>query len=772
MFLKILKGDLNKNISITILTIAFVAIASALVSLVAILAVNLFGSIDALMIKAKTPHFLQMHSGELDYNRLASFAKNNENIELFQVLSFLNIEGAKITIGENSFSSSVQDNGLCIQSDSFDYLLDLDGNIINPTDGEIYAPISYMKDNSAKLGDIAVICGKEFTVAGFLRDSQMNSLLSSSKRFLVSNTDFESLKSLGEMEYLIEFRLKSLDTLSAFTNEYSAAGLESNGPTITYPLFRMINAISDGMMIAVILLVSLLVVTIAFMCIRFTLLAKIEDETREIGVMKAIGLRVSDIRAIYLVKYNAISAIGCILGCFSSFILKEKLLENIRLYMGESENTALAGFLGLFGMVLVFLAIIVYVWLVMKRFKKISAAEALRFGAAQEKTKSGKLFHLQNYSSLNVNVFYGLKDVFVRKKLYITMLIVFVLSAFIILVPHNLYNTISSNDFITYMGVGQCDISINIQQVDDISGKASQIMNQLENDEAIEKCVNLTTKTFTALSDDGTKFRLKVELGDHGILPVSYVSGHPPLTDNEIALSALNSDELQKKVGDILTFVIDETEKKLTVCGIYSDITNGGKTAKANFMDSSKDIMWSAIFATLSDSNLIESKVSEYTKNYPFSKVMSVRSYADQTIGATISMVKIASQASVAVALFITALITVLFMIMLISKDRHDIAVLHALGFNKWDLGLQYVSRAAFVLLLGIIIGTILANTIGESLAGAIISTLGATSFRFVINPLTSYCIYPILMVCAALIATMIGISGIDKIKISENIKE
>ena len=49
-------------------------------------------------------------------------------------------------------------------------------------------------------------------------------------------------------------------------------------------------------MIAVILLISLLVVAIAFMCIRFTLLTKIEEDYREIGVMKAIGLRVADIQ--------------------------------------------------------------------------------------------------------------------------------------------------------------------------------------------------------------------------------------------------------------------------------------------------------------------------------------------------------------------------------------------------------------------------------------------------------------------------------------------
>ena len=107
---------------------------------------------------------------------------------------------------------------------------------------------------------------------------------------------------------MIEFRLKDLSALSEFETAYASAGLEANGPTITYPLFKTLNAISDGLLIAVILLISVLVVVIAFMCIRFTLLAKIEDDYREIGVMKAIGLRLSDIKKIYLAKYTAIAA--------------------------------------------------------------------------------------------------------------------------------------------------------------------------------------------------------------------------------------------------------------------------------------------------------------------------------------------------------------------------------------------------------------------------------------------------------------------------------
>ena len=106
---------------------------------------------------------------------------------------------------------------------------------------------------------------------------------------------------------------------------------------------------------------------------------------REIGVMKAIGLRVSDMKKIYLAKYMALGAVGCILGFALSFAFRGMLLENIRLTMGESENSSLALLFAVIGILLVFLSMTAYVNGVLKRFRKISPAEAIRFGSFSRK---------------------------------------------------------------------------------------------------------------------------------------------------------------------------------------------------------------------------------------------------------------------------------------------------------------------------------------------------------------------------------------------------
>jgi len=281
MFHRIIRNDLRKSRLSSLATLLFVAAAALLVSLAGTMAVELSGAVAALMEAAATPHLLQMHSGPIDLPRLEAFAAARPEVERFQVLEFLNVDGADFELGGKSLSGSVQDNGLSVQGRDFDFLLDLAGKPITARPGELHVPLCYLKDGSARLGDRARVLGREFRVAGWVRDSQMNSALSSSKRFIVHETDYAALRGLGSVEYLVEFRLRDRERLGDLETAYVAAGLEANGPRVGYPLFKLMNAVSDGLMIAVLFLVGGLVTAVALLCIRLTLLAKIEEEVEE-----------------------------------------------------------------------------------------------------------------------------------------------------------------------------------------------------------------------------------------------------------------------------------------------------------------------------------------------------------------------------------------------------------------------------------------------------------------------------------------------------------
>ncbi len=773
MYRKLIINDIKKSKLISITITAFILLAAMLTSLAAILSVSLFTSIDSMMENAVTPHFLQMHSGEINRQQLLNFADKQGNVQDFQVSSFLNIEGAEIAIGESSLAGSIQDNGLSVQSERFDFLLGLDGNIIRPAQGEIYVPLYYMKNGQANIGDSVVIHGIGFKVAGFLRDSQMNASMISSKRFLVNESDFKKMKEFGKQEYLIEFRLTAPSAVSSFEEAYLAAGLPANGPpAITYSLFKMANAIDDGIMIAVLMLTSILVIIVGFLCIRFTLLAKVEDDYREIGVLKAIGLRTRSIKQLYLAKYGALAGTACIVGFVLSLFLKEPFLENIRLYMGESDSSGLGLVLGMLGALIIFFVVILYVNGVLRRFKKISAAQAIRFGAPQEKTKATRGFRLSANRIISPNIFLGIKDILSRKKLYVTMLMVLIISSFLMIVPQNIYNTISQRNFMAYMGIGECDMRVDIQQTDNIAGKTEELASSMSQDSEIKEYAVLKSYMFDMPMKDGTVGKLKVELGDHSVFPIKYSIGRAPQSKSEIAISKFVAEDLGISLNDKIVLIVDNQKKALTVCGVYSDITNGGKTAKAIFDISDGNILWSIIPVKLHSGVDVHGKVVEYKNRLSYAKVADIDEYIKQAFGGITDAVQKASYASIAAAVILTILVTLLFMKMLLTKDRYSIAVLKSLGFKTAEIRVQYLAKAFAVLIVGILIGTILANTLGEFVGAGLIASFGASTFRFVVNPIFAYLFSPVLMAMCVGFATWLSISGISLLKIPEYIKE
>lgn len=774
MKFNLIRNDISRNKIITVTTVLFIAAAAMLMSLAASLAMDLAGSIDRLMTDAKTPHFLQMHAGKLPIDELEAFAEQNRDVKDFQVLEFLNLDSSKFRLGKHPLTGSLQDNGLSTQSSRFDFLLDLNQTPIRPKQGELYVPVCYLKDGLVKEGDVAVVGGITFTVAGFVRDSQMNSMLASSKRFVVNDNDYRQLLADGTIEYLIEFRLHDRSRLGAFETAYRNAGLPANGPSLTWPLFQMINAVTDGILIAVILLVSILIIVIALLCIRFTLQAKIEDDYREIGVMKAVGMRISQIQNLYLTIYAAMAVTGAALGFLLSLPVIGVMQEQIRLNFGESGHPLLSMPAGLAAAVLLVLLVLLYVAAQLKRVRAISPVQAIRFGAEQESGRVLKTFSLSENRYLSIGLLLAFRDVLARKRLYSTMLVVMILASFIMIVPQNLYHTISSRNFITYMGVGVCDLRLDIQQVDEIDKKAADIGAFMELDPSLAKHALYITKMYTMKQSDGTRETLKVELGDHTVYPLQYTEGHMPTTSQEIALSILEAEELGKRVGDQITIDTGEGRKMLTVCGIYPDITNGGKTAKAAFFDPATQAAWATVCATLSESGhgALDEIIDNYNRHFPFAKISSIDEYVAQTFGQTLDAVRSASWIAILAAAFVTLLVTLLFLKLLITKDRFSIAVMRALGFTGDHIRRQYGWRAVFVLVIGILAGTLFANTIGEQLAGLAISGSGAAAFHFQINLLSTFLLSPLVLLAAALTAAVFGTRRAGEVSICESIKE
>ncbi len=80
--------------------------------------------------------------------------------------------------------------------------------------------------------------------------------------------------------------------------------------------------------------------------------------------------------------------------------------------------------------------------------------------------------------------------------------------------------------------------------------------------------------------------------------------------------------------------------------------------------------------------------------------------------------------------------------------------------------------KALLLLALGTLAGTFFSNTVGEDIAGAFWSLMGAEQVSLVINPIYSYIVIPLLLVSAVIMATLSGITDIRELSIAGIINE
>jgi putative ABC transport system permease protein len=731
---------------------------------------ELVNSLETLFSKSDVPHFVQMHAGTIDQAAIDRWAASNSLVKKQQTVEMINIEAPNILLGGSALGgSSVMDNSFVKQNTQFDFLLDLDNERIQVAKGNIAVPIHYMQQANLKIGDTVRVAGQsfsqEFTISDFVRDAQMNPSIISSKRFVVHATDFDMLKyNLGETEYLIEFQLKDLANIQAFHNAYSDSDLPKKGPAVDYALFRSLNAMTDGIIAAVVILVSLLINVVAMLCLGFTILATIEEDYREIGVMKAIGIPQHEIKKIYLSKYVVMAALACTAGYAASLFLNPLFTANIMLYIGRAPKTFLQSIVPVLPAGVVFLIVVSFCALMLRRFNRISAVEALRSESPGGTLPRKNFWPLHQSKFSNVNIFLGLRDVFQRFQMFRLLFAVFIVCTFIIIIPVN------SPSFSAYMGIGQSDIRIDLRQSEDVAQRFEQLITYIKNDPDVERFSPLVTSQLKVINPEGIEENLNVETGDFRVFPLQYLKGGAPLNDNEIALSYLNSDEMKKDVGDTIRLVVNGQPREMVVSGVYQDVTNGGRSAKASLPYNPETVLWYVVTVDVREN--ISQKMAEYSQAFSPAKVTHLEGYMTQTFGNTIDQLTRITALALVVAVFVSILITSLFMKMLIAKDTPQIAILKSLGVSLQDARVQYLTRALVVLNLGIILGTIMANTIGQYLVSAIWAQMGASNIQFVINPLQAYLLYPLGLILVVSITTVLSTISIQETSITRLVAE
>jgi putative ABC transport system permease protein len=360
-----------------------------------------------------------------------------------------------------------------------------------------------------------------------------------------------------------------------------------------------------------------------------------------------------------------------------------------------------------------------------------------------------------------VNVALGLRDAVQRFRLFGLLCFVFFFCACIVILPVHFLGTITSPGFVSYMGIGRSDLRIDLRHSDEVETRYETLLARIAADGQVERSAALVTSRFTMVGEQGEEETMSVETGDFSVFPLDYLAGEAPREEDEIALSYLSSGDMEKDVGDRLTLRVDGVERRMRICGIYQDVTNGGRTAKAAIPCNRDEVLWYTVSLDLAPGADPGEKRQEYAQLFPHARVTDMESYISQTLGGTISQLATVTKAAIAVGAAVSLLITSLFLTMLIAKDAARIAIMKSLGFTLRHLRIQYLSTAAVLLAVGLLLGTLFSNTVGSRIAGLVWGSMGAPQISFVIDPLRSYLLLPLLLAAAVTMATVLSTGAV-----------
>lgn len=786
MYLKLLKNDFKKNPWNNGILLLFITLAAMIAVTVTLLLTQLFTSISSMYETANPPHFLQMHKGELSQSNLDEFNREYNGVRHWQTVPMITIYGDEITVsGKDRKQFSLADCRLDIsfvrQNEGYDVLLDENRKPLAMNPGEIGVPVILLDEFDITIGDTVTLCSgditKDFTVNAYVYDGQMNSTLCSSTRFLISDSDFEALQgNAGETEYLIEAWFADSAQASDYQTAYEQSGknLPKNGQAITYTVIFLLSALTDLLMAVVFLLAGVLLIVVALVCLRYAVLAELEEDMREIGTMKAMGISKEGISGLYLGKIRILTVAGCIWGFALGELYASMMTGHISRTFGSQPSSAMGQILSVLVAGLVYGIILLFSRKILNRLGKATVTDLLvtekGFGG-KAKVKDG----LRRSKRLPVNLLLGLHEVRHGYGIIFSLLLIVSL---LIIVPLRTVQTMKDDEFVTYMGSSTCDLLLEVEQGEDVEQRnqiAESLLQTAAKQGTVEHIDVLRRVRLQAVrEEDGKAVGIHIDTGKSAGMGLKYLDGENPKTERQIALSYLMAEELDKAVGCTLEIMANGEAQSFTVSGIYQDVTSGGRTAKTVCKFSNEAAEKYSYGITLSASapdsfaaDLREQLGGGYN-------VENMEEFLQQTLGGVIAQVQQAGIAVLLIGICLTALITALFLKLRLAREATALVAKKAMGIPFAAIRKQEFYPVLMAGGFGTVCGAALAELFGDKLISGLFGLLGLglKKIVFVQAQAWQYLVVPAILLATLGVVTVAICTQIRSLDMASHINE
>lgn len=795
MYFKILKRSLKSKKSINFILLVFILLASMFIAGSVNNLILITGGVDSYFELAGIDDYIIISSMggrpeeplESDI-KIEEFLKSNQYVDNYTVDDTVYAGGGQIWKDDDtefSLNGPVAISTCTIQQQKF---FDEDNNQITQIDeGEIYLTNREFEGNDMSIGDkIYFVMSDdsriEFTVAGISKDAALGADMMGTHRFLISENDMDKL--FVDKEYLYSrFYSVELNDTEAFIKDY-----QNKEISVLFADKRetfKITYIMDMLIAAIFIVASLLLVIISIVILRFTIVFTVNEDYKEIGIMKAIGIGDTGIRKLYITKYTIIAILGSIIGFGASIpfskVLMKPALKNM--VVNDNGNNIV---LQLIICILVAVTVIYFAYLSTGKIKKMTPMDAIRSGNNGERFNKKGLIKL-NKSKFKATSFMALNDVLSEKKKYLILFLATVVGIWMVVMPINTINTLNSENIVEWFCMQKTDAvaSSDAEYYEIVSAMTKQAcydcVNKYEKlledngyavkDVSMEIGMSSTKLTF---GDKSTKTMAFQGIGTD-ISKYAYTEGVAPKYENEIAITHVVAERLGVKIGDTVYVNINGEDKPFVITAFFQSMNNMGEGVR---FTEEVDLDYTMInYATGVQFNFeeeysdkeIEELIEEISLILPKGcTIYSMKDSMSRMIGGISERLIPIKYAMLAVVILVNILIVMLMQKMFILREKGEMAMLKSIGFANKDIINWQTKRIAMVIFLGVIVGTLTGTPFSQITSGQVFKFMGASKITFDINVLEVYIIYPLAIFAASVLMCMLTMLSVRKITVND----
>lgn len=777
MFLRILKKDMKRKKTMNVILLIFVILAVAFMASSANNLITVSTALDHYFEKAGIPDYWFATMNALDMARFEEFAEENgydyHTSQLIQIdPKNVLVEGKKLDYSSTLALSEL--GGIKVYDKNNE-------EITHINDGEIYVPnfIFVSPENNFHEGGKIFVSQngmkKEFTIKGYCKDALFGTEMVGMTRFLISEND-AAMFAGKDASVCCAVGVYTNDP--GYRDRFNELGMNTV-MSIERSMFKMIY-IMDILIAAVLLVVSVCLILISMVVLRFIINFTITEEFREIGVMKAIGIKNNHIRGLYIVKYLAISVIGASVGLAISFPLSKIMIGTVSQKIVVSSKDHFL--INITAAVLTGMSVVLFSYLCTRRICRFSPIDAIHSGETGERYSGKGVIHLSK-TRFSATLFLAVNDILSGMKNYISMIIIFILGTLLVIIPVNTINTLCSDDLIT---------TFNMVKSDHIISQELLFNPNEDNVEKVERQFLEVREMFAKNGIDvdvfqEIMFRSNVRKGDkltnslsfQGMGKVTakqyvYLEGTPPQNIHEVALTYLTAGQIGAKIGDSVEIQVGEDTREYIVTAINQSMNNMGEGVRFH-QDAGLDYRYAAgsfgiqvNYKDSPDKAELARRKELLEKLYPDAKVYTSGEYIGYMIGDVVGQLDRLKILILIIVFGINALVTVLMVKSFIIKEKNEIALLKAMGFQDDSLILWQTMRIGIVLLTSVVFGALISSPLSSLIITPIFHMMGAYSIQYEIKVVEIYVVFPLIILAATSFAAFLAAQGLRRIASSE----